>query len=151
MNQVEGKVWLDSRTSGISTNASIKWCVRRIRSFAVKKILHPDVYMLNTNKCVGKSWHPVFHVSLLKKYVRDEKWLHLWQEDLRASPRLLGKHDTASGGYRECVALGGPWADKGPSLAQLSCHCNAVTSFFWSQWPTATFSPHLHIQTAVSL
>lgn len=104
MNQVEGKVWLDSRTSGISTNASIKWCVRRIRSFAVKKILHPDVYMLNINKRVGKSWHPVFHVSLLKKYVHDEKWLHLWQEDLRPPPEyklrngLIGKVPAILGG-----------------------------------------------------
>jgi hypothetical protein len=49
---------------------------------------------------------------------------------IRASPRLLCKRGTASGGYRDHYSLGGPWADKSPSLAQLSCHCNAVTSFF---------------------
>ena len=33
-----------------------------------------------------KSWHPVFHVSLFKKYHRDEKDLHLWHEDPRLPP-----------------------------------------------------------------
>jgi hypothetical protein len=46
----------------------------------------PNVYMLDLGKRVGKSWHPVFHVSLLKKYHRDEKELHLWQENLRPPP-----------------------------------------------------------------
>ena len=49
----------------------------------MKKILHPDVYVLDLGKRVGKSWHPVFHVSLFKKYHWDEKNLHLWQEDAR--------------------------------------------------------------------
>lgn len=31
---------------------------------------------------LGKSWHPVFHVSLpKKKYYCDEKDLYMWQED----------------------------------------------------------------------
>lgn len=46
----------------------------------MKKIFHPDVYVLDLGKKVGKRWHPVFHVSLFKKYHRDEKDLHLSQE-----------------------------------------------------------------------
>lgn len=84
--QVGEKVWLDSRNLGIPTELSIKWSARWIGPFPVKKVLHPDVYVLDFDKRVGKSWHPVFHVSLLKKYHRDEKELHLWQEDPRPPP-----------------------------------------------------------------
>ena len=33
-----------------------------------EEILHPGVYVVDLGKRVGKSWHPIFHVSLLKKY-----------------------------------------------------------------------------------
>lgn len=49
----------------------------------MKKILHSNTYVLDFNKRVGKSWHLVFHVSLFKKYHRDENHLHLWQKDPR--------------------------------------------------------------------
>ena len=80
------KVWLDSRNLGIHTEFSIKWSARWIGHFPVKKIFHPDVYVLELGKRVDKSWHPVFHVSLLKKYHCDEKELHLWQKDPRPPP-----------------------------------------------------------------
>ena len=80
------KVWLDSRNLGIPTEFSIKWSARWIGPFPVKKIFHPDVYVLELDKRVDKSWHPVFHVSLLKKYHCDEKELHLWQKDPRPPP-----------------------------------------------------------------
>ena len=44
------------------------------------------MYLLDLGKRVSKSWHPVFHVSLLKKYHRNEKDLHLWQKDSRPPP-----------------------------------------------------------------
>jgi hypothetical protein len=75
--QVDENVWLDSMNLRISTELSIKWSARWIGSFPVKKILHWDMYVQNLGKRIGKSWHPVFHVSLLKKYHRDEKDLHL--------------------------------------------------------------------------
>ena len=43
--------------------------------------------MFDLGKRVGKSWHAVFHESLLKKYHRDEKDLHLSQEDPRPPPK----------------------------------------------------------------
>ena len=52
----------------------------------MKKNFHPDVYVLDLGKRVDESSHPVFHVSLLKKYLREEKKLHLWQEDPRPPP-----------------------------------------------------------------
>lgn len=55
--------------------------------FLWKKILDPDVYVLDLGKMVGKIWHLVFHVSVLKKYYRDEKDLHLWQEDPHRPPK----------------------------------------------------------------
>jgi hypothetical protein len=75
--QMGEKVWLDSMNLRIPMELSIKWSARWIRLFPVKKILHPDVYVQDLGKRVGKSWHPVFHVLLLKKYHRDEKDLHL--------------------------------------------------------------------------
>jgi hypothetical protein len=48
------------------------------RAVSGEEILHPDVYVLDLGKRVGKSWHPVFYMLLLKKYHRDEKDLHLW-------------------------------------------------------------------------
>jgi hypothetical protein len=75
--QVGEKVWLDSRNLEIYTELSIKWSARWIGTFPVKKILHPDVYVLDLGKQVGKSWHPVFHVFLVKKYHQNEKELHL--------------------------------------------------------------------------
>ena len=79
--QVGENVWLDSKNLGVPTKLSIKWSAMWIRSFLVRKVLHPDVYVLDLGKRVDKSCHPVFHVSLLKKYYRDKKDLHLWQED----------------------------------------------------------------------
>lgn len=49
----------------------------------MKKILHPDVNVLDLNKNVGKSWHPIYHVSLLKKCHCGVNDFHLWQEDPR--------------------------------------------------------------------
>ena len=66
--EVGDKVWLDSRNLGILTKLSIKWSARWIGPFPMKEILHLDMYVLDLEKNVGKSWHPVFHVSLLKKY-----------------------------------------------------------------------------------
>lgn len=37
-------------------------------------------------KKIGNIWHLVFHVLLLKRYHRNEKDLHLWQEDLCPPP-----------------------------------------------------------------
>lgn len=54
----------------------------------MKKILHRDVHVLDLGKRVDKSWHPVFHISGLKKYHRNERGLHEWQED----PRLPLEH-----------------------------------------------------------
>ena len=51
----------------------------------MKKLLHRDVYVLDIERRAGKNWHPVFHVSKLKKYCKDDKNLYLWQEDPRPS------------------------------------------------------------------
>ena len=75
--QVGKQIWLDSRNFGIPTELSVKWSARWIRLFPVKKIFHLDIYVFNLGKSVGKSWHMVFHMSLLKKYHRDKKDLHL--------------------------------------------------------------------------
>ena len=53
--QVEDKVWLDSRNLGILTKLSIKWSARWIGPFPMKEILHPDMYVLDLGKRVGKS------------------------------------------------------------------------------------------------
>ena len=86
--QVGEKVWLDSRNLGIPTELSIKWSARWVGPLSVKKILHPDVYVLDLGIRVGKSWHPVFHVSLLKKYYRDKNDLHWWQKYPRRHPNM---------------------------------------------------------------
>ena len=49
------KVWLDSRNLSIPTELSIKWSARWIGPFPVKKNFHPDVYVLDLGKQVGKS------------------------------------------------------------------------------------------------
>jgi hypothetical protein len=95
--KVGEKVWLDSRNLSVPTEVSLKWTARWIGPFEVLKILHPDVYLLDIPPRHGKTWHPVFHVSLLKRYHRDEKGLHLWQEDPRPPPeyetwdKMVGK------------------------------------------------------------
>ena len=61
--QVGEKIWLDSRNLRIPTELSIKWSARWIGPFPVKKKFHPNVYVLDLGKRVGKSWHPVFNVS----------------------------------------------------------------------------------------
>ena len=60
---------------------SIKRSARWIGPFLVKKFLHPDVYVLDLGKRVCKSWHPIFHVSLLKKYQVTTR--STWPNDLR--------------------------------------------------------------------
>ena len=99
--KVGENVWLDSRNLEIPTDLSIKWSAMWIGSFLVKKILHLDVYVLDLGKKVGKSWHPVIHVSLLKMYHRDEKDLHLWQED----PRPPSKYELWDGVVRKVTAI----------------------------------------------
>ena len=84
--QVGEKVWLDSKNLGIPMELSIKWSARWIEPFPMKKILHLDVCVVDLGKRIGKSWHPVFHIPLFKKYYRDEKDLYLWQEDPRPPP-----------------------------------------------------------------
>jgi hypothetical protein len=86
MFKVDEKFWLDSMNLAIPTEVSLKWSTRWIGPFPVKKILHLDVYVLDIPPRVGKNWHPLFHVSLLKKYHRDDKGLLLWQEDPRPPP-----------------------------------------------------------------
>jgi hypothetical protein len=96
--KVDEKVWLDSRNLAIPTEVSLKWSARWIGPFPVKKILHPDAYVLDIPPRFGKNWHPIFHVSLLKKYYRDDKGFHLWQEDLRPPP----KYETWDGLVGKC-------------------------------------------------
>lgn len=76
-------VWVELRNLGIPTELSIKWSARWSGLFHVKKIIPLDMYVLDLGKRVGKSLHLVSHVSLLKKYNRDEKKLHFWQENSR--------------------------------------------------------------------
>lgn len=45
----------------------IKWSARLIGPFLINEILHLDVYVLDLDKKVGKSWHLIFHILLLKK------------------------------------------------------------------------------------
>lgn len=56
---------------------SIKWSAQWIGPFAVKKILHNDVHVLDMDKRVRKNWHLIFHVSLLREFHRNKKWVHL--------------------------------------------------------------------------
>ena len=84
--QVGENVWLDSRNLEIPTELSINWSATWIWPDPVKKFFHPNVYVFDLDKRIGMSWHPLFHVSLLKKYHRDENDLHLWQEDPRPPP-----------------------------------------------------------------
>ena len=68
------KVWLDSKNLEIPTKLSIKWSVRWI----VSGEENPSSEHVRV-RLRQKSWHPVFHVSLLKKYHQDEKDLSLCQ------------------------------------------------------------------------
>ena len=81
------KVWLDSRNSGVSTEVFAKWSARWIGPFLVKKMIHQDVYVLDIETWPGRNWHLVFHVAMLKKYYKDDKNLHLWQEDSYPPPK----------------------------------------------------------------
>ena len=80
-------MWLNSKKIVIPTKLSIKWSARWIRPFRVKKILNPDVCVLDLGMRVGKTRYAVFYVSELKKYRRDEKDWHLWQEDPMSPPK----------------------------------------------------------------
>ena len=84
--QVGKFVWLNSKKFVIPTKLFIQRSARYIGPFRVKKILNPDVYVLDIDMRVGKTRHAVFYVLELKKYRRDEKDWHLWQEDPMPPP-----------------------------------------------------------------
>ena len=67
------KVWLDSRNLGLPTKVSAKWLACWIGPFAVKKMIHQDVYVLDIEPRAGRNWHLVFHIPMLKKYYKDDK------------------------------------------------------------------------------
>lgn len=59
------------------------------------------MYVLDLGKRVGKNWHPVFHVLLLKKYHHDKNELHFCQED----PRLPPKYEDRDGAVGKVIAI----------------------------------------------
>ena len=53
------------------------WWGRWIGRFAVKKILHTNVYVLDIDTNGTKKWQLIFHIFLLKFFYRDEK-IYIW-------------------------------------------------------------------------
>lgn len=86
-HQRDEKVWLDSRNLGLPMELSAKWSASWIELFPVEKTIPQNVYVLDINKRFGTNWHPVFFVSKLKKYNKDETNLQFWQEDPRPPPK----------------------------------------------------------------
>jgi hypothetical protein len=129
------KVWLDSTNLGLPTEVSAKWFARWIGPFPVKKILHPDVYVSDLQG-VGKNWHPVYHVSMLKKCYRDDKQLHLWQED----PRPPKEYELWDGNVGKVTAI----IDSQQIFRrgkQYKCLIHGYTPFEY-EWINAANLPH---------
>lgn len=70
--KVDEKVQSDSRNLGFMKEATLKWSAWWIGPLPITKILHKDVYILDLAKRVGKNWHHMFHLSLFKKYIKDD-------------------------------------------------------------------------------
>ena len=70
IHAVGDQVWLDTTNLSIPNSLSHKWVQRWAGPYKVLKVIHKDVYFIDVPK-KGR-FHPIFHVSVLKKFIPDE-------------------------------------------------------------------------------
>lgn len=91
--EIGQKVWLECRNLRLPSELAAKWTARCIGPFAIPKIIPKGVYVLDIERRFGRNWHPIFHVPVLKKYLTDDKQLHLWQHDSRPDLEYENRHN----------------------------------------------------------
>jgi hypothetical protein len=68
------KAWLKTENLTISNTLAHKWTPKWAGPYEVLKVLHKDVYLIDAPK--KERFHRVFHISKLKKFIKDDKNFH---------------------------------------------------------------------------
>ena len=111
-------MWLDTTNLSIPNSLSHKWVQRWAGPYKVLKVIHKDVYLIDVPK-KGR-FHPVFHVSVLKKFTPDEQGFHpdqimrpkasygIWDKKMGQVNGIVGKKRLTQGLVYQCTFEGFP-------------------------------------------
>ena len=68
------KAWLKTENLTIPNMLAYKWTPKWAGPYKVLKVLHKDVYLIDALK--KRRFHRMFHISKLKKFIKDDKNFH---------------------------------------------------------------------------